>query len=325
MIQLSDHLPLAQPLTLMIDSSGHCNFRCSFCPTGDHSLLKDVGRAAGYMSLDLFCKLIGDLQHFPSYPKTILLYLEGEPLMNKNIAGMVAIAKTGCPGTRVEITTNAALLKPRLSADLIAAGLDHLRVSVEAVDAAGYRRITKTYSGLPTIVANVAHFRGERDAAGSKCTIHAKIPDTGLTDYDKAYFSATWSPIADTVNVDSLFAWSDHPETQLGQSPDTGMDGKTPRKERACCPSPFKTLSIRWNGAALVCCADWRGDTQVGDASKQSLREIWEGEPMRQLRLIHLRGERHKNRACASCDYIKGMPAESDLDADRERLTKLYE
>lgn len=324
MINLAAALPLDTPLTLMVDPSGHCNFRCSFCPTGDHGLLKDVGRVAGYMSLNLFTKLIDDLQDFPTRPKTLLLHLEGEPLMNKEIARMVGYAQDNWPDMRVEITTNAALLKPALSNDLIAAGLDHLRVSVEAVDTAGYKAITKTFGNLIQIMDNVYYFTLERDRAQSKCTVHAKIPDTGLTPGDKATFRAQWGPIADTVNIDSLFAWSDHPETQLGQTPATGMDGATPRKDRACCPSPFKTLAIRWNGAALACCADWRGDTQIGDASKQSLREIWEGEPMRQLRLLHLRGERAKNRACASCDYIKGMPPESDLDAARERLAEVY-
>ena len=324
MINLAAALPLATPLTLMIDPSGHCNFRCTFCPTGDHALLKDVGRDAGFMSLNLFSKLIDDLQDFETRPKTCLLHLEGEPLMNKGIARMVAYAKDNWPDMRVEITTNAALLKPKLSADLIAAGLDHLRVSVEAVDGPGYRAITKTYHDLNAIVDHVYQFQIERNLRGSKCTIHAKIPDTGLSEDDKAQFRATWAPVADTINIDSLFAWSEHPETQLGQTPATGMDGATIKREIVCCPSPFKTLAIRWNGAALACCADWRGDTQIGDASKQSLREIWEGEPMRQLRLLHLRGERHKNRACASCDYVLGMPAESDIDRARERLMEVY-
>ena len=324
LINLSAALPLAAPLTLMVDPSGHCNFRCTFCPTGNHDLLREVGRTAGYMSLNLFEKLMDDLGDFPAPPKTLLLYLDGEPLMNKNIAKMVAYAKDSWPTMRVEITTNAALLRPKLADGLLAVGLDHLRVSVEAVDGVGYREITKTYHDLSAIVGHVRRFRLERDITKSRCTIHAKIPDTGLSDDDKALFRATWAPIADTVNIDSLFAWSERPETALGQAPTTAMDGVTPRREISCCPSPFKTLAIKWDGRAVACCADWANHTTIGDANTQSLPQIWDGEPLRALRLLHLRGERHKNRACASCDYVRGTPAESDLSGHEARLLPMY-
>tara|TARA_B110000858_G_C17688643_1_gene420180 strand:- start:653 stop:823 length:171 start_codon:yes stop_codon:yes gene_type:complete len=39
-IRLKDYLPLAMPVSIMIDPSNLCNYKCNFCPTSDNELLK---------------------------------------------------------------------------------------------------------------------------------------------------------------------------------------------------------------------------------------------------------------------------------------------
>ena len=62
-----------------------CNFRCTFCPTGDYELLKSVSRPLGVMPYELFCKIIDDLKEFPEKLKSLRLYKDGEPFLNKNL------------------------------------------------------------------------------------------------------------------------------------------------------------------------------------------------------------------------------------------------
>jgi len=52
----------------------------------------------------------------------------------------------------------------------------------------------------------------------------------------------------------------------------------------------------------------------IGDAAKESLMDIWNGEALKQFRLTHLRGQRDSIPACNGCQYIQGMSPESDLD-----------
>ena len=87
--------PSKVPLFLHIDPVNLCNFKCTFCPTGDHDLLESIGRPKGMMSLATFEKIIGDLESmvakYGTRPIEIDLFKDGEPLLNKNLAKMVKI------------------------------------------------------------------------------------------------------------------------------------------------------------------------------------------------------------------------------------------
>ena len=49
-----------------------------------------------------------------------------------------------------------------------------------------------------------------------------------------------------------------------------------------------------------MCCADHEGELAVGDATRESLRAIWNGERLRALRRAHARGDLPP--VCAQCD-----------------------
>lgn len=325
-IVLRESVPLASPLSVHVDPTNACNFRCSFCPTGNPELLKAAGRPLGLMKLPLFAKIIDDLRAFPVPVKSLLLYKDGEPLVNKRLPEMVELAKRGNVAS-VSTTTNAALLDRETSRALIDAGLDHIRISVEHVTPQGYREITRTFDDYEVVRSNVAALFEERNQRGSRMTIHAKIVDTGLSTQERAKFHDDFSPISDLATVDSLIGWSDTGDADmlLGRRPSTGIDNVTPLKsDRTVCPSPFKTMAINFNGEVSVCCVDWSHDTVVGDVSRESLLDIWRGEKLREFRLAHLRGDRHLMKACGNCQYVQGYPADSDLDSVATRLlTKL--
>ena len=90
---LARRLPLATPITIHIDPCNLCNFKCVFCPQGDLSLLKKVGRPKGFMDLDLFKKAVSDMAEFGEQIVVLSLYKDGEPILNKNIAKMIQFAK----------------------------------------------------------------------------------------------------------------------------------------------------------------------------------------------------------------------------------------
>jgi hypothetical protein len=50
----------------------------------------------------------------------------------------------------------------------------------------------------------------------------------------------------------------------------------------------------------------------VGDIKTQTLREIWEGDKMREFRVMHLKGQRCDNQMCRSCSYLLTLPDEID-------------
>ena len=154
-VHLGDVIPLATPFTILIDPTNACNFRCTFCPTGDKQLLKKVGRPIGLMSFDLFQKIIDDLDGFEHKLKKLQLYKDGEPLLNKKLPNMIAYAKSRGVAELIETTTNGSLITPEIANKIIDSGLDRIRISVEHVSNSGYREITKTEQTYDEILDNI--------------------------------------------------------------------------------------------------------------------------------------------------------------------------
>ncbi|KAA3595905.1 MAG: radical SAM protein [Calditrichaeota bacterium] len=322
-------LPLPIPLTMHLDPTNLCNFKCTFCPTGDSELLKSVGRPKGQMEFELFCKIIDELAEMVNSAnhklKVLHLYKDGEPLIHKQFCQMVSYAKSKNAAETVGTTTNAALLTKEKSIQIIESGLDKIRISVEHVDDQSYKKITQNYSDYNTIKSNVKFLFNEKTKRKSSLHIFAKIVDTNLTEAEKQKFKNDFAPISDTLRIDSLMGWSNS-ETKdflLGVDVSEGMNG-TPLIPRKVCSEPFSKLAINFDGKVSVCCVDWSYGTIIGDLTKETLSEIWNGEKLREFRITHLKGEREKIEACKNCQYILGLPKESILDNHVEKLLKTY-
>jgi len=325
--KLYNLLPLSTPLSLMIDPANICNFQCKFCPTGNPHLLKDIKRPKGIMSYELFCKIIDDLTKFPNKLKRLHLYKDGEPLLNKNISKMVYYAKIKNISDSVEITTNASLLNEKIALELIESGLDKIRISVEHINNEGYKSITKKYSNYLKIFENIRFLYLKKKELKNKLHIHIKILDIGLTQEELNIFFDDYSNFSDSIFVDEIMGWSNSEKFDftLRKNPIYAMDNNTNvNNNRLVCPQPFYTLSINFNGLISVCCVDWTMNTIVGDCKKEDLISIWNGELLKEFRLMHLDKEKYKNKACNNCNYLKGMSKESDIDPFINKLKKVY-
>lgn len=78
--------------------------------------------------------------------------------MNPRIADMVRVLKENHCCREVRVTTNAALLTEEKSRALIEAGVDLVRVSVEAISTEGYRELCGVKIDFSEIVCNIETF-----------------------------------------------------------------------------------------------------------------------------------------------------------------------
>jgi MoaA/NifB/PqqE/SkfB family radical SAM enzyme len=67
------------------------------------------------------------------------------------------------------------------------------------------------------------------------------------------------------------------------------------------CPYIFYSISINSDGSASLCFLDWARKLLIGDARKQSLKEIWQGDMLFQHQIEHLRSKRRENPVCGQC------------------------
>jgi uncharacterized radical SAM superfamily Fe-S cluster-containing enzyme len=118
---------LASPVEAYFEVANRCNSKCATCP-----LTFSPHEAARQLSLDEFKALVDQL---PELRRAVLQGI-GEPLLNRDLAGMIGYLKAR--GVYVVFNTNAALLTARRQVELIESGLDELRVSI---DGSSQRRI----------------------------------------------------------------------------------------------------------------------------------------------------------------------------------------
>ena len=310
-------VPLDTPLSVQIDTTNICNFKCVFCPTGNEDMLEEAGRPKGSMDPALFAKVVEDLKAFPRKVRDIYMYKDGEPLVNRQLPEMIAADKAADIAEVVHITSNGSLLKPELASRLIDAGLDAVRFSIYGANEETYAAITRRPGMHGKVLENVRQLFALKEERGSSMHIHCKIVDTNLTPELQEEFVRTFGAICDSYSVNSIMGWSNtgKKDLTLGLAPILGISGESPLKpERKVCPEPFRRMAVNFNGTVSACCVDWSLAATVGNVAEESLVDIWNGEALREFRLTHLRGLKDTLKACDGCQFIMGFAQNWDLD-----------
>lgn len=134
---------IALPTGIYLEPTNRCNLRCRTCL--QHGGMPESARDLGLGE----AKAIAD--QFPVL-RRVVLHGIGEPLLNPAIFDMIAHFKTR--GAYVLFNSNALLLDRTRAERLAAAGLDELRVSMDAGMAATYARI-RPGGSFPLLVRNI--------------------------------------------------------------------------------------------------------------------------------------------------------------------------
>jgi MoaA/NifB/PqqE/SkfB family radical SAM enzyme len=163
----------AGPLHAQIGVADPCNHRCVMCwdhPPEDRetaSTEKRFGLARpGVMSLDVFERTVEDLHRLGT--RRIDIVGRGEPLLNPNVAAMVALVKKR--GMLATLTSNASRLTTAVADRLVEAGLDRLNVSLNAGTPETYPKIhvSETPDDYRAVKRNLRYLADRRAAAGKK-------------------------------------------------------------------------------------------------------------------------------------------------------------
>lgn len=311
--RLIDAVPLPSPWTMFVEPTNVCPYRCSYCPTGDTDLLRQIGRKNTLMPYELFCKVVDDMREFSRPLKQCNLYKDGESLVHPRFCDMVEYMKAAKVSERLWLKTNGQLLSPDLNARLVTCGLDMIGVSVQHVHAQGFYDVARVRVDYDEYRANVLDLYQRSRFTDTRVSV--KIADVGLSDADKQKFIDDFSDRCDFIAIEQLHGWSasDTKDWKLGMNGD--FDG-TPRSDKIVCPLILYMLTVNSNGKVSICNDDWQQAHDIGDVNHESLFDIWNGQKLKDFRLMHLTGNRHLNKSCNGCDYVKALP--DNVDSDRE-------
>jgi radical SAM protein with 4Fe4S-binding SPASM domain len=145
------------PVCLYLEVTNRCNLLCTTCPRTYAELEPPAD-----MSWELFTRIVDQV---PDLGRAVL-HGVGEPMLVKDLPRMVRYLKER--GAYVLFNTNGTVLNDKNGRALIAAGLDELRVSLDASTPESYVKVRgKDY--FRRIVKNVKAFRVTQEREG-----HAK-------------------------------------------------------------------------------------------------------------------------------------------------------
>lgn len=294
-------IPLATPFIVFVDPASACNFKCTFCPTGWHDLIKDTGRFQGAMKFDVFTKIIDDLGEFDEPIKVLRLYKDGEPFLNKRLADMIAYAKRSGHVAYVDTTTNGSLITPERMKPVLDAGLDKINISVDGMTEETYAKFTGYKFDFNRFVENVRWLYDHR----GNCEVVVKLPSELATKAEQEEFFRTFGDYSDRIFIENFApCW---PEFDVQERTGVTISRGIYQQEvgnTEVCPYIFYGYSVNADGLVSSCFLDWGRKLIIGDVREQSMRQIWNSDKMNALRIQHLEGKRRQNPVCGNCGQL---------------------
>jgi MoaA/NifB/PqqE/SkfB family radical SAM enzyme len=320
-----------RPVCVYLETTNRCNLLCTTCPRTYEELEPPAD-----MSWQLFTSIVDQI---PDLQRAVL-HGVGEPMLVKNLPTMVRYLKDR--GTYVLFNTNGTVLNERNGRALIEAGLDELRVSLDAANAKSFRAIRgKDYFGR--ILRNVRAFRDLQEREGKE---HPRVSAwlTGLKETIAEL--PAFVEVAAATGVKEVYlqrlVYFDHDAIGLAR-PDQALYEQMTREETAhleaatalarshgitfsasgaasepgmslarhddgspwaLCRRPWTVMYFTANGRALPCCIapfSQRGyeNYTLGDATQQTLQEIWNGAAYHSFREALLSDK--PPATCANC------------------------
>lgn len=310
-IKLEDAVPLTTPFSVHIDVCSLCNFKCSFCFQADVMGKKEKNYPHGMMSKELFMKTVDELKEFPDKIKKIKLGNHGEPTLHKDLPFFIDYARKSGVAEIIEVFTNGSKLNPELNRQLVDSGLQRINISLEGLTEERYLKVARAKINWENFVSNVKDLYEYSRKTGD-LVIYVKIVNNAsenkgktifsLTEDEKSYFYKTFGNIADEVYIEKIVPqWAETQKDKQNDLEYTGMYDQKTVKYKKICPFVFMYLHINHDGIVSPCTLDWPRDVAIGDVNKNTPKEVWKGNRLKDLQIAMLKGKRDEINFCKDC------------------------
>jgi MoaA/NifB/PqqE/SkfB family radical SAM enzyme len=320
----------ADPVCLYLETTNRCNLLCTTCPRTYADLEPEAD-----MSWDLFTRIVAQVPNIAR----VVLHGVGEPMLVRDLPRRVRYLKER--GVYVLFNTNGTALTPRKGRELAEAGLDELRVSLDAADARTFRlvrgtgdfdrilrnvgaftamqareglerpRVSLWLTGLKETITQLPEFVRLAHEAGVKEVylqrlVFCEDSPFGMATPDQALFERLTQEEAEHLAAAEVQAaalgisFNASGATEPGES----LARTTDDNPWSLCRRPWTLMYVTANGRALPCCIapfsqmGYENYT-LGDATRQPLRDIWNGQAYRDFRAA-LQSDTPP-KCCASC------------------------
>jgi MoaA/NifB/PqqE/SkfB family radical SAM enzyme len=276
------------PKYILIETVNTCNARCIMCGIDFDKKSKAV------IKKDLFEKITREISRHRDHVEKVMLYLDGEPLMDKKLPERIRMMKEA--GVKiVNIATNAGLLDKKWGKALIDAGLDEVFITIDSLKKDVYEKI-RVRLDFDTVYRNTVNFIALRDKMKSGLVIRLNMVLQELNKDEEPAFQEHFQKLLspkDFVTVRKSHNWASGVNVRdWGDAAD--VNGYP-------CIALWGTCVVHVNGDVPLCCIDTETRHHLGNLLGQSIEEIWTGRIMADLKKMHIDGRRKEIPLCDGC------------------------
>ncbi len=282
----SSHKTAEYPPLVQIEPTSICNYRCVFCYQTDSRLSNKKNGHMGMMSLNLFKKIIDQLE---GKVEGVTLASRGEPTVNKQLPEFLDYMSGKFLASK--INTNAYLLDEKMSHAILQADLQTLVFSADAASEPLYSKL-RVNGNLDRVVKNVENFHRIKETQYPNSKLITRVSGVRFNDQQEmGEMEDFWSKYVDQVAFVDYNPWEN--------VYDADKKGITQP-----CSDLWRRMFIWWYVKVAPCDFDYLTKLSNETVLDKSISKIWNGEMYQELRSNHLSGRRGGIEPCSRCVVV---------------------
>ncbi len=296
---------------MFVELINACNFRCDFCPQ------TTLQRKQRPMDFELATKIVKDLADM-GHHHPLRCHLLGEPLLYPRFFDFVDMAHDH--GQTILLATNGSRFQAQNVEGIFRTKLDRMVISLNTPEEELYLAQRGTSMPYEEYMQGIRDMVSELVRRGAPPHTRINILYDRLKADSEEEQTRVRGIANDWISVVREVSGRDLPDAEevihLDNTATTLMElceglelqwtiyhnwGEGFPPEEHFCAFPWKQLAILVDGKATACCVDAEGEMVLGDVTKQSVAEIWNGDEINRLREGFLES-RAVTARCVRCD-----------------------
>jgi len=328
------------PVIYNIETTNACNMRCKMCPrtsrmTRDITFLdlefydKIIPQIKPHSKelwaeWEKFCIKKYNIgpddppseNHFFLHiiPRVIQLHGYGDPLLDKNIGA--AVKKLSQAGFESYFSCTPANINVKATDDIMAVGLTYMKYSFESTDDKKFKDVRGEAANFTEAYHKTLEILDIKKKKGYDTTIIITMIDIGHNELQQEEYRRLREVFEGTDTYIYLKSedqqWyrkdktlKEYLEQRGREVPEQGQDfyGTDSIHWSEFCKHPWNSLTVKSDGEIHMCMEDYNNEVFLGDVSKDSLYDIWNGDLYDKFRKDHINVS-----PCIKCTEECDMP-----------------
>lgn len=288
------------PITLGLELLNRCNLECIMCNTSHRAGPKFV------ISEETIQKIMAECRQHQL--PAIMFGMGEEPMLYKDLGAVLERAQ-GAGVMDVFLFTNGTLLNEQRCRSIVERQITRVMISVDAARPETYEKIrlrngrmaqvgAERLKDLEENIRRLIRIRNEMGSTLPLVRVSFVVQPLNIDEVEE--FTEKWKGVVDAIDFQER---GDHSVIDvLAKLPEEERWRRRPLSDKVSnpyCPAPFNYLTVWATGDVSPCCSFQGKNLYVGNIHRQSLKEIWDGEKMAELRDQFRSGE--LNTVCQNC------------------------